>query len=288
MNSHIIEHANALIEALPYIQKFRQKTIVVKYGGNAMTNEVLKEAVLKDVVLLALVGIHVVVVHGGGPEINRWLDRLKIKHEFIDGLRKTDAETMEVVEMVLAGKVGKDLVSRLNQLGAKAISLSGKDGSLIQCQKKLSKTGADIGFVGEVTSININVLNVLQTADYIPVISSIGVDNTGQSYNINADNVAAHIAIALGAEKLMLLTDVDGVLDKEKNLIEELTLLELNTKVADGTITGGMLPKIECAVDAVKFGVPAVHILNGTVPHSILLELFTDHGVGTLLRKDQQ
>lgn len=281
-----------LSEALPYLQKFSGKTIVVKYGGNAMTDETLKNSFARDMVMLKLIGINPIVVHGGGPQIGEMLDKLNIKSEFINGMRVTTTETMDVVEMVLGGQVNKDIVNLINQNGGKAIGLTGKDGNLLQA-KKLQVTRLspelqqpeiiDIGHVGEVTRVNTQVLDMLSQSDFIPVIAPIGVDADGTSYNINADLVAGKVAEVLRAEKLILLTNISGLQDKNGEVLTGLTTKEVDELIADGTIYGGMLPKIQCALDAVHAGVTSAHIIDGRVPNSTLLELFTDEGVGTLI-----
>jgi acetylglutamate kinase len=286
--------AHVLSEALPYIQRFGGKTIVIKYGGNAMVDEELKAGFARDVVLMKLVGINPVVVHGGGPQIGDLLKRLGKQSEFVQGMRVTDAETMDVVEMVLGGLVNKEIVNLINRHGGSAVGLTGKDGDLIRA-RKLNLTRAnpaaqvpeiiDIGHVGEVESIDASVVDMLVHGNFIPVVAPIGVGKDGHSYNINADLVAGKMAEVLKAEKLMLLTNTPGLLDKEGNLLTGLTLESVDRLIADGTITGGMLPKIGCALDAVKAGVDAAHIVDGRVPHAVLVELFTDQGVGTLIRR---
>ncbi|MFQ3170504.1 MAG: acetylglutamate kinase [Oleispira sp.] len=281
-----------LSEALPYLQKFSGKTIVVKYGGNAMTDETLKNSFARDMVMLKLIGINPIVVHGGGPQIGEVLEKLNIKSEFVDGMRVTTSETMDVVEMVLGGLVNKDIVNLINQNGGKAIGLTGKDGQLLQA-KKLHVTKhspdmqqpeiIDIGHVGEVTRVNTQVLDMLSQSDFIPVIAPIGVDAEGASYNINADLVAGKVAEVLRAEKLILLTNISGLQDKNGEVLTGLTTQEVDELIADGTIYGGMLPKIQCALDAVHAGVTSAHIIDGRVPNATLLELFTDEGVGTLI-----
>lgn len=284
--------ANVLTEALPYIRRFTGKTIVVKYGGNAMIDDTLTQSFAEDIVLMKLVGMNPVVVHGGGPQIGSLLEKLGIQSEFISGMRVTDAATMDVVEMVLGGTVNKTIVSLLNQAGGKAIGITGKDGDLIKARKMLLKdTGGkilDIGFVGEVESINRDVVDTLVSSDFIPVIAPIGVGSDGQSYNINADLVAGKIAEALHAEKLVLLTNVAGLQDKVGNVLTGLTTKQVDELIVDGTIYGGMLPKIQCALDAVKGGVTSSHIIDGRVEHAVLLEIFTDTGVGTLITNNQQ
>ncbi len=281
--------ANVLTEALPYIQQFTGCTIVVKYGGNAMTDEVLKNSFARDIVLMKLVGMNPVVVHGGGPQIGSLLTKLDIQSEFIDGIRVTDSKTMDVVEMVLGGLVNKEIVSLLNKNQGKAIGITGKDGNLIQATKLLKKSSTDdskmldMGQVGAIEKINREVLDVLKNSDFIPVIAPIGTDRFGNTYNINADTVAGEIAKVLGAEKLMLLTNIAGVMDKSGAVVTGLTTAQVDEMIADGTIYGGMLPKIECALDAVNNGVRSAHIIDGRVEHSVLLEIFTNTGVGTLI-----
>lgn len=280
--------ANVLTEALPYIQKFTGCTIVVKYGGNAMTDEVLKNSFARDIVLMKLVGMNPVVVHGGGPQIGSLLTKLDIQSEFIDGIRVTDSKTMDVVEMVLGGLVNKEIVSLLNKNQGKAIGITGKDGNLIQAKKLLKKSATDskmldMGQVGSIEKINREVLDILKNSDFIPVIAPIGTDRFGNTYNINADTVAGEIAKVLGAEKLMLLTNIAGVMDKSGTVVTGLTTSQVDEMIADGTIYGGMLPKIECALDAVNNGVRSAHIIDGRVEHAVLLEIFTNTGVGTLI-----
>jgi acetylglutamate kinase len=286
--------AHVLTEALPYIQRFSDKTIVIKYGGNAMVDEDLKAGFARDVVLMKLVGINPVVVHGGGPQIGKLLERLGKESEFVQGMRVTDSETMDVVEMVLGGLVNKEIVNLINRHGGSAVGLTGKDGDLIRARKlnltrDATETQAseiiDIGHVGEVESIDAAVVDMLVHGDFIPVVAPIGVGNDGRSYNINADLVAGKMAEVLGAEKLILLTNTTGLLDKEGGLLTGLTLDRVDALIADGTISGGMLPKIGCAVDAVKAGVNSAHIIDGRVAHAVLVELFTDQGIGTLIRR---
>ncbi|MGD9775262.1 acetylglutamate kinase, partial [Diaphorobacter sp.] len=279
-----------LAQALPYIRKFHGKTMVIKYGGNAMTDPELQQDFAEDVVLLKLVGINPVVVHGGGPQIEQALNRLGKKGEFIQGMRVTDAETMEVVEWVLAGEVQQDIVGLINQAGGKAVGLTGRDGGLIRAQKlKLldnqnPSIEHDVGQVGDIVSIDPSVVKALQDDAFIPVISPIGFGEHNESYNINADVVASKLAEVLKAEKLMLLTNIKGVLDKQGNLLTDLTARRIDELVADGTISGGMLPKIAGALDAAKSGVNAVHIVDGRVPHAMLLEILTDQAYGTMIR----
>jgi len=283
--------AKTLAEALPYIQRFHGKTIVIKYGGNAMTDPALKEGFARDVVLLKVVGMNPVIVHGGGPQIDELLKRVGKKGEFIQGMRVTDAETMDVVEMVLGGQVKKEIVNLINRCGGKAVGLTGKDGGLIRA-RKMKVRGApgsdemvDIGQVGEVESIDPAIVNLLHTEDFIPVIAPVGVGANGESYNINADLVAGKVAEILKAEKLIVLTNTAGVLDKNGNLLTGLTARKVDELFADGTIHGGMLPKIGSALDAVKNGVNTCHIIDGRVEHALLLEILTDEGVGTLIKR---
>lgn len=284
------DKAKILAEALPYIQRFHGKTIVIKYGGNAMTEENLKQGFARDVVLLKLVGMNPVIVHGGGPQIDELLKRVGKKGEFIQGMRVTDAETMDVVEMVLGGLVNKDIVSLINRHGGRAVGLTGKDGAFIRARKMLvqnqEKAGEwlDIGQVGEIESIDPALIALLDTRDFIPVIAPIGVGRNGESYNINADLVAGKLAEILKAEKLILLTNTPGVLDKDGNLLTGLTARKVDELFADGTLSGGMLPKIASALDAVKSGVRSCHIIDGRVEHALLLEVLTDEGVGTLIK----
>jgi len=284
--------AHVLIESLPYIQKFKGKTVVIKYGGNAMIDENLKACFARDIVLMKLVGINPIVVHGGGPQIGHLLERLNIQTEFINGMRVTDTETMDVVEMVLGGQVNKDIVNLINMAGGKAVGLTGKDGDFIHARKiEMTRINAetqaseiiDIGHVGEVSSIDPAVVDMLSKSDFIPVIATIGVGADGRSYNINADLVAGKVAEVLNAEKLILLTNIPGILDKQSKLLTGLTLTDIDALIADGTISGGMIPKTRCGTDALKGGVKNVHIIDGRVEHAVLLELFTDQGVGTLL-----
>ena len=283
--------AKTLAEALPYIQRFHGKTIVIKYGGNAMTDPALKEGFARDVVLLKVVGMNPVIVHGGGPQIDDLLKRVGKKGEFIQGMRVTDAETMDVVEMVLGGQVNKDIVNLINRCGGKAVGLTGKDGGLIRARKMMVRSApgsdgmVDIGQVGEVESIDPAIVNLLHTQDFIPVIAPVGVGANGESYNINADLVAGKVAEILKAEKLIVLTNTAGVLDKDGNLLTGLTSRKVDELFADGTIHGGMLPKIGSALEAVKNGVNTCHIIDGRVKHALLLEILTDEGVGTLIKR---
>jgi len=288
--NEVAQKAQILAEALPYIRRFHGKTIVIKYGGNAMTDENLKHSFARDVVLLKLVGMDPVVVHGGGPQIDDMLKRVGKKGEFIQGMRVTDRETMDIVEMVLGGLVNKEIVNLINQAGGRAIGLTGKDGSFIRAKRLLlpNKDDAtdmlDIGQVGEIQSIDPEVISLLESREFIPVVAPIGVGEDGESYNINADLVAGKLAEILHAEKLILLTNTPGVLDKNGKLLTGLTPKQVEGLFADGTIHGGMLPKIGSALDAAKSGVKSVHIIDGRVEHALLLEVLTDQGVGTLIR----
>jgi len=275
--------AAVLADALPYMKRHAGKTIVVKYGGHAMGGAAAGDSFARDVVLLKQVGINPIVVHGGGPQIGQMLSRLRIESRFVDGLRVTDRETMEVVEMVLAGPTNKQLVAAINEAGGRAVGLSGKDGDLIRA-RKLERNGADLGFVGEPERIDTTVLEVLARAGFIPVIAPVGVGPKGESYNINADTVAGAVAAAARAERLLLLTDVAGVLDRGKRLLTELTVAEVRALIADGTISGGMIPKVETCIAAAEGGVEGAVIIDGRVPNAILLELFTE-GAGTLIRR---
>jgi acetylglutamate kinase len=290
-NQNATQIAQVLTEALPYIQKHAGKTIVIKYGGNAMTEDALKSSFARDVVLMKQVGLNPVIVHGGGPQVNQLLQRIGKTSEFIDGVRVTDSETMDVVEMVLGGLINKDIVNLISSHGGKAVGLTGKDGQLIRA-KKISmarKTATkpeivDMGHTGEVQSIDPAIIDVLDRGAFIPVIAPIGVGEDGMSYNINADTVAGKIAGVLKAEKLLLLTNTAGVLDKAGQLLTGLKAAQVQALISDGTIHGGMLPKIQCALDAVASGVKTAHIVDGRVEHAVLLELFTDAGVGTLIK----
>ena len=292
-----IDKAKVLIEALPYIQRFYNKTIVIKYGGSTMEEERLKRSFALDVVLLKYIGIHPVIVHGGGPQIGELLTRLGKKSQFVDGLRVTDGETMDVVEMVLVGKVNKEIVAMINQQGGKAVGLSGKDGRLIVAQKLMLKRKdekekiderVDIGMVGEVKRIHPEVIESLEKENFIPVIAPVGVGEGGETYNINADLVAGKIASALKAEKLILLTDVEGVMDEKKRLIPSLDLQRAVELIEQKVISSGMIPKVNCCLEALKEGVKKTHIIDGTVEHAILLEIFTDVGIGTQICKEME
>lgn len=272
-----------LSEALPYIQQFAGRTVVVKYGGAAMKDSMLKDKVIRDIVFLSYVGVRPVVVHGGGPEINSWLDKLGIEPQFKNGLRVTDAATMDVVEMVLVGRVNKEIVSLINRAGGSAVGLCGMDGNLIKARPE-GREG--IGFVGEVTSMDVNILGTLVNKGYIPVVSSVAADETGQTYNINADTVAGELAAALGAEKLILLTDTAGILKDYKDpstLLHKLDIQEARELIATGVVGGGMIPKVNCCVRSLAQGVRAAHIIDGRIPHALLLEIFTNTGIGSMI-----
>ena len=287
--------AEVITTALPYIQKYKNKLIVVKYGGNAMTDPVLESSFARDIVLLKTVGIHPVVVHGGGPQVDSLLSELGRESERIDGMRVTDKATMDVVEMVLGGQVNKSIVSLINKHGGKAIGMTGKDANLIRAKKlymqKIDDEGrpqaVDLGFVGEVESVNKDVIDMLIASDFIPVIAQLGVDANGNTYNINADLVASRVAEFLGAERLLLLTNIKGVLDKQGNVLTHLSADDVDALIADGTISGGMIPKIAGALDAVKSGLRSATIVDGRVPHACLLEIFTEEGVGTQILRDK-
>ncbi|MBE9230708.1 acetylglutamate kinase [Cuspidothrix issatschenkoi LEGE 03284] len=276
-----------LSEALPYIQQFVGRTVVVKYGGAAMKDSSLKDKVIRDVVFLSCVGLRPILVHGGGPEINSWLGKLGIEAQFKNGLRVTDAPTMDVVEMVLVGRVNKEIVALINQAGGMSVGLCGKDGHLITARPQGEE---GIGFVGEVSNVNIKILETLSSNGYIPVVSSVAADETGQAYNINADTVAGEIAAALGAEKLILLTDTRGILKDYKDpstLIPKVDIREARQLIADGIVSGGMIPKVNCCVRSLAQGVKAAHIIDGRIPHALLLEVFTDVGIGTMILGSQ-
>ncbi len=290
-----LERAKILSEALPFMRRFSDETIVVKYGGNAMDKADLSHLFARDITLLRQVGINPVVVHGGGPQIDKMLERLGIVTDRVDGLRYTDQATVEVVEMVLCGSINKRIVSAINEAGGFAVGLSGKDGNLIRARKlrRTKKTNGsnvetllDLGFVGEPAEITPDILELFQETEMIPVVAPVGVGPAGETYNINADTSAGAIAAAMGASRLLMLTDVAGVLDASKNLIPEMTITQARALIADGTISGGMIPKVETCLDAVENGVEAAVILDGRVPHALLLELFTPHGVGTLIKAD--
>lgn len=285
----LIDKANTLMEALPYIRRFAGKTFVIKYGGHAMSDERLKESFALDVIMLKSLGINTVIVHGGGPQINETLKRYGIVSEFVRGMRVTDSETMGVVEMVLVGQVNKEVVGYLNQHGGKAVGLCGKDGSLLLAKKLLQEVPADnggveqidIGYVGDVVKVNTDLIRVLEQGGYLPVIAPVGVGMEGESYNINADVVAGRVAAALNAEKLILLTDTPGVLDKDKKLIQKISVAQMHRLIDDESITGGMIPKVVCCAEALNDGIKKAHIIDGRMEHSILLEIFTDVGIGT-------
>lgn len=286
--------AEILIEALPYIRRFSGTTLVVKYGGHAMVDEQLKEDFARDITLMKLIGMNPVVVHGGGPQINKVLDQMGIQSRFVRGMRLTDAPTMDVVEMVLGGKVNKSIVALINQHGGKAVGLSGKDGSLIKAKKLHILHQEDItkppeiidpGLVGEVTEIHPEIIHTLTQKGFIPIIAPVGAGDAGETFNINADLVASRIASALGAGRLILMTDVDGVLDDRGQLIPSIDFARIRQLIGDKTISGGMIPKIECAMDTLKGGVEKVHIINGKIRHALLLELFTDKGIGTEVKQ---
>ena len=282
--------ADILIEALPYIRRFYGMTIVVKYGGHAMVDEQLKADFARDITLMKFTGLNPVVVHGGGPQINKVLDQMGMQHQFIKGMRLTDEATMDVVEMVLGGKVNKDIVTQINKQGGKAVGLSGKDGELIRAKKlhivyqedeNKPPEIIDPGLVGQVTQINPGIINTLSRQGFIPIIAPVGAGDSGETYNINADLVASSMAVALSAKRLMLLTDVDGVLNHSGELISSIDMEKIDQMIKEKTISGGMIPKIECALEALKNGVEKVHIINGSKRHALLLELFTDKGIGT-------
>lgn len=292
-----INKATVLIEALPYIRKFYNKTIVIKYGGNAMIDESLKKSFALDVVLLRYIGLNPVIVHGGGPQIGKVLDRMGKKTEFVEGMRVTDGETMDVVEMVLVGKVNKEIVGVINRHGGKAVGLSGKDGQLILAKKmniyRSRGNGCppeviDIGMVGEVVSIDPSVISAMEERHFIPVIAPVGVGEEGESYNINADLVAGKIASALKAEKLILLTDVPGIMDEGDRLIQTLDIGSAEELLEKGVIVGGMIPKVQCCLDAIQEGVVKTHIIDGRVEHALLLEIFTDEGIGTQIERERE
>ena len=289
VNQIYVEKAEVLVEALPYIQRFNRKIMVVKYGGSAMIDEKLKKEVIEDVVLLKLIGFKPIIVHGGGKEISRWVDKVGMDTKFVNGLRVTDEETMELAEMVLA-KVNKELVAKVQTMGIKAAGISGKDGGLLTVKKKYSE-GEDIGFVGDITNVDIKILEDLLEKDFLPIVFPIGMDDNGVSYNINADEAASAIATALKAEKLAYLSDVEGVRmdpDDPESVISELYPSEAEELIRKGIISGGMLPKIENCIDAINKGVSRVHIMDGRVPHGLLLEIFTNKGIGTAIIKENE
>jgi len=284
----LIKRAGILTEALPYIQKLHNKTIVIKYGGNAMINEDLKRTVMEDITLLKYVGMNPVIVHGGGPDISAELKTHNVESEFVNGLRVTDTDTIKIAQMVLVGKTNKEVVSNININGGNAVGLCGIDGRIIECEPLTEDTEGnkiDVGFVGKITKINSGIIKSLCEDEYIPVIAPIGTDKSGQSYNINADTVASAVATAMGAEKLIYLTDVEGVKDNEGNIIFEITTENAEALIENGTISGGMIPKSRACMDAVAKGVNRVHIIDGRILHSIILEIFTDTGIGTMFKK---
>lgn len=286
----LIKKAQILIDALPYMQKFSGKTVVVKYGGNAMINEDLKNSVIEDIILLKFIGLNPVVVHGGGPDISKALSEKGVESKFINGLRVTDEDTVKVAQEVLIGKTNKEIVALINKHGGRAVGLSGIDASLIECEKQKTVVDGeevDIGFVGKITKVNTEVLDHLYKDQWIPVIAPIGTDSEGNSYNVNADTVAAAVAAAVEAEKLILLTDVEGIKDKNGEVIYETDPNGIDEMIADGTINGGMIPKVQGCVEAIHDGVTGVHIIDGRVPHCLLLEIFTKTGIGTLIKSDK-
>ncbi len=285
----LIKRAGILTEALPYIQKLHNKTIVIKYGGNAMINEDLKRTVMEDITLLKYVGMNPVIVHGGGPDISEALKTYNIESKFVSGLRVTDEDTIRIAQMVLVGKTNKEVVSNINLNGGNAIGLCGIDGRVIECEpltKDSEGNDIDVGFVGNITKVNAGIIKSLSEDEYIPVIAPIGTDSKGQSYNINADTVASAVATAMGAEKLIFLTDVEGVKDADGNIIFEITTADADKLIHDGTISGGMIPKVRACAKAVEDGVNRVHIIDGRILHSIILEIFTNTGIGTMFKKD--
>ena len=285
----LIKRAGILTEALPYIQKLHNKTIVIKYGGNAMINEDLKRSVMEDITLLKYVGMNPVIVHGGGPDISEALKTYHIESKFVSGLRVTDEDTIRIAQMVLVGKTNKEVVSNINLNGGNAIGLCGIDGRVIECEpltKDSEGNDIDVGFVGNITKVNAGIIKSLSEDEYIPVIAPIGTDNKGQSYNINADTVASAVATAMGAEKLIFLTDVEGVKDANGDIIFEITTDDADSLIQDGTISGGMIPKVRACAKAVEDGVNRVHIIDGRILHSIILEIFTNTGIGTMFKKD--
>ena len=285
----LIKKAQILVDALPYIQKFAGKTVVIKYGGNAMINEELKNQVMEDITLLKFIGLNPIVVHGGGPDISAALHEKGVQSRFINGLRVTDEVTVKVAQQVLIGKTNKEIVSLLNQKGGKAIGVSGIDGSFIECEKQkaiVDGDEVDIGYVGRIKSIKRNILDLLYNDQWIPVIAPIGTDEDGNSYNVNADTVASEVAMALGAEKLILLTDVEGIKDAGGKVVYEATIHQINDMIEDGTISGGMIPKVQGCTQAIEGGVNSVHIIDGRIPHCLLLEIFTRTGIGSMIKSD--
>lgn len=283
MRRHWLSTAKTLQEALPYILNYDKQNVVIKFGGNAMINDELATSFAHDMVLLKQIGVNPIVVHGGGPQIGKMLEQLNIETEFVDGLRVTDQATVNVVEMILAGSINKSIVTAINQAGGKAIGLSGKDGNLLIAEKTLSRSGKDIGFVGEPKKVNPDILETFKDSDVIPVIAPVGIGEHGETYNINADTAAGAIAAAVDAKRLLMLTDIAGVLNKEGQLITNVSASEAETMMDDGTISGGMIPKIQTCLNAVANGVEAAVIMDGRFPHTVILELFTEHGTGTLI-----
>lgn len=282
--------AEVLIEAIPYIRRFAKSIVVVKYGGSAMVDEQLKKSVIQDIAMLKYIGLQPIVVHGGGKEITSLLDRLGKKSEFLDGLRVTDKETADVAEMVLCGSIGKNLVDELQAVGINAAGISGKDGRSLLCSRKLDEKGRDLGYVGQIDHVDTNLLDTLLASNFVPVVSPIGVDGAGNTYNINADYAASAVAGALSAQKLIFLTDVEGILkdkDDPSSILRTLSEKQALSFIADGTIKGGMIPKVQCCLDGLEKGVESVHVLDGRVPHAILLEIFTTKGVGTMVTKEE-
>ncbi|WP_319757197.1 acetylglutamate kinase [uncultured Sphaerochaeta sp.] len=283
--------AEVLIEAIPYIRTFAGSIVVVKYGGSAMVDEQLKKSVIQDIAMLKYIGLKPVVIHGGGKEITSLLDRLGKKSKFLDGLRVTDAETAQVAEMVLSGSIGKSLVSELEQVGISAVGISGKDGRTLLCSKKLDDKGRDLGYVGHVEKVDTSLLETLLSNNFVPVVSPVGVDEEGNTYNINADYAASAVAGSLSAQKLVFLTDVEGILkdkDDPSSIIRALSTRQAEEYIQDGTINGGMIPKVQCCLDGLEKGVSSVHVLDGRVPHAILLEIFTTRGIGTMVTKEER
>ena len=283
--------AEVLIEAIPYIRTFAGSIVVVKYGGSAMVDEQLKKSVIQDIAMLKYIGLKPVVIHGGGKEITNLLDRLGKKSQFLDGLRVTDAETAQVAEMVLSGSIGKSLVSELEQVGISAVGISGKDGRTLLCSKKLDDKGRDLGYVGHVEKVDTSLLETLLSNNFVPVVSPVGVDAEGNTYNINADYAASAVAGSLSAQKLVFLTDVEGILkdkDDPSSIIRALSTRQAEEYIQDGTINGGMIPKVQCCLDGLEKGVSSVHVLDGRVPHAILLEIFTTRGIGTMVTKEER
>lgn len=286
----LIKKAQILVDALPYIRKFSGKTVVIKYGGNAMINDELKSYVMEDITLLKYIGLNPIVVHGGGPDISKALNDRGIKSKFINGLRITDKDTMSVAQQVLIGKTNKEIVSLLNTKGGRAVGISGIDGGFIECKKQYTQVDGedvDLGYVGDVVYVKRCLMDLLCNDQWIPVIAPIGTDEEGNTYNINADSVASAVAAAVQAEKLILLTDVEGVKDKDGNVVYEATEAEINRMIDDGTISGGMIPKVKGCMDAIESGVTGVHIIDGRIPHCLLLEIFTKTGIGTLIKSDK-